>query len=551
MSVSPALAETPAWSAFAPLGVPGGRFPLGLEAVGGRMVAANLFPAITNATRHPRYFSFLAWAYATFEDKWASRLAADKVVRAQRRWRRQLEDALCMCTLFRTPDMTNIIGAREAQRLAKLPTGRMLRFRRSGPSAMDPANYGAAFGDLGLGRRVNGRVFLNSLGRELADAFRTTLETGMDRIEIGALRRLLSGAREIPAGALMTIADRFRIKSVHPKEPEHPILMDLIFGIGPERGVDPFLHRDASTRASGLALLLELIDQGGEHLSEVSDFFPVFACWSFSDGTNVTTGKAWTGRFGVWERFMERNFQKTAIYGIWHEVLAAIRSAQPLPVPGASVVGSLQRAARSCGMLGAAGADVMDWPVNRAFGEAGRRLPSSRKEIGERFLTFDDRISDPATLGGDRLALSLELLLEVILDWEDRSQALSPQQKSLHEHGGVDRLGLPWMARQVRGMNGRTVGDLLQWLIEWCVLAQSQRIAIEKLDEGDRFFIRREDDGYVVIQDQRPNQYFQYDSNRLFGALGVLAGLRLIKRDEGFTLTAAGRSVRDLVAARG
>jgi hypothetical protein len=549
----PALpSEMPAWSAFTPLGIPGGRFPLGLEAVGGRMVAANLFPSITNATRHPRYFSFLAWAYEIFEQQWGTKFATDKIAGAQRKWRRQLEDAICMCTLFKTPEMTNIIGAREAQKLAGLPKGRMVRFRKKGPSAMDPANYGAAFGDLGLGRKVNGRVFLNPLGRELAAAFRTTVEADMDRAEQGALRRLCSGAKEIPAGALMTLADRFRIRSIGSKEPEHPILMDLLFGIAQERVRDPFREHDTLTRAGGLGFLLELVDQGAEQISGVGDFFPLFARGAFSDARPVSVAPPWTAQFGVWERFMERHFQKTSIYGIWHEVLATIRSAQPLPVPAAAIVGSLQLSARSRGMLGNAGADVMDWPVWRAIEAAARRLPSDRKELGDRFLDFDDRISDEhKTVGGDRLALSLELLLQVILDWEGRSQTLPPQQRFLHEHGGIDRLGLPWMARQVRSMSKGTVSDLLQWLIEWCVLAQSQRIAIEKLNDGDRFFIRREDDGYVVVRDQRPNQYFQYDSNRLSGAVGVLAGLRLIKKGDGFLLTAAGKAVRDQVAARG
>src|SRR4051812_10237136 len=90
----------PDWTAFVSDGDSGGRFPLALEAVGANMVAAHLLPAVTNATAHPRYYSFFCWVFGTFEERVSPRFPESKRPQAQRRWGAHLEHALRACTLL-------------------------------------------------------------------------------------------------------------------------------------------------------------------------------------------------------------------------------------------------------------------------------------------------------------------------------------------------------------------------------------------------------------------------------------------------------------------
>jgi hypothetical protein len=158
-------------------------------------------------------------------------------------------------------------------------------------------------------------------------------------------------------------------------------------------------------------------------------------------------------------------------------------------------------------------------------------------------------IEDRATPGVERLGRALVLLLVVVTQWEQEAPRLAQILRALHEHGGPGRLTLPWMAREVRRRSDAPLGELLQWLIEWCVLAQALRVAYEKIDQGDRFFIEQVDGGFALAQDrQRPESYFSPDANRLWGALQVLRGLSLLRPEDPLALTASGRHVRDAVA---
>ena len=56
------------------------------------------------------------------------------------------------------------------------------------------------------------------------------------------------------------------------------------------------------------------------------------------------------------------------------------------------------------------------------------------------------------------------------------------------------RLSLSVFAKDVESRRNDTMAGFLRWVIESCVLAQSGRIAIEKLSRGDfRFFVMRDE----------------------------------------------------------
>lgn len=548
-----AIEPLPDWSLPDDFGEPGGMYPLGLEAVGNVIVDTCLLPGITSNTPHPRYHSFFAWAFWTFEHEAGRSLSGADRRRAQRRWRARLEHVLRACTLYATPEMRGIVGRLTAVAIDGMPRDAAVPLTRKSPTGMSAANYGAAFRALGLSYEDYDGHHLLPLGEELAAAFDTTLRAGADAAERRAIQRLLRGEKVIEAGLLMDIAERFRIRPLVPGEPEHAVLLATFFRLDPTRQqADPLVAREDRARTQTLGLLLELAEQAQGTLSTAADtFFSVFASGAFVDGRPVKlVAAAFTEAFAVWQRYQERRHQKTVVTACWHEVLNGLIDADPKPVPASVLVGRVLRlAGRSPFLATWLGKDPLVGSVAAAQERVARGLPADHGGIGVVAWELVQRIEDLDEPSTERIGRALVLLLAVVHQWRLIADELSPPLRSLHWHGEwSERLTLPWMAHQVAARAEQTVGELLEWLVEWCVLAQALRVAYNKLDAGNRFFIQYVDDGFVLVQHRDASSYFGPDADRLQGAVRVLRGLGLLAPEDPLMATPAGRSVRDAVA---
>lgn len=550
----PPVDETfPSWTALVPTEESGGRYPLAMEAVGAHMVASYLLPAITNATPHPRYYSFFAWVFDTFDKIVAPRVPESGRAKAQRRWRAHLEHAFRACTLHTEPSAKQIIGFRSAIRFEGLSPSAAVRLDAVSPTAFAPQYYGAAFAYLGLGYRASDRMRLTSLGQEMAAAFQESLTAGMSRSESQALRILLSGKPRVPARVLFELAERFRVRTVRAQEPEHAPLIQALFRLDPSRRQpDPVAERADRVRAIGLGLLLDLTKQSDGALTSTADLYRLWATSSFADGRSVVFREAaYNTAFSVWQRYQERQHQKLAVNAVWHEVLNGLDDTHGTPVPAAALVGRCQRLAASSPLLAKwVGAQPLRQTVAAATAAVLGRLPAAANGRGAVAHDMAGDIMSDTTTGTERIGLAIVLLLSVVAQWRAERAHLSQFNRDLHAHGGAARLSLPWMADELQRRGSHPLGSLVQWLVEWCVLSQSMRVAYEKLEQGDRFFIQRTEGGYVINGErQRVSAYFAYDSSRLGGAMSILRELALLKRGTAYTLTTAGERVRRAVCA--
>jgi hypothetical protein len=545
--------EFPSWTALVPADEAGGRYPLAMEAVGSHMVAAYLLPAITNATPHPRYYSFFAWVFDRFDKDVAPRVPESERAKVQRRWRAHLESAFRACTLYSDPTARQIIGYRSAIRLEDRSPSAVVQLDGSAPTAFAPQNYGAAFAYLGLGYRSADRMHLTPLGREAAEAFHEALTTGMSPSERQALLILLSGKPRIPARVLFELAERFRVRAVRSREPEHAPLVQAFFRLDPSRlQADPVAAQADGVRAVGLGLLLDLVGQSDRTLVSPGALYSVWATSRFSNGRRVSFGEEEYGSaFAVWQRFQERQHQKLAVNAVWHEVLNGLEDARGLPVPAAALVGRCQRLAASSSMLRKwMGSEPLQRTVAEALVAVVQRLPITASDRGAAAYDMAQSIMSETTNGAERVGTAVVLLLAVVAQWREERASLSQFLRDLHAHGGAARLALPWMADELQRRESQTLGSLIQWLVEWCVLSQSMRVAYEKIEQGDRFFIQRVDGGYIINGErQLTSAYFSYDSSRLAGAMSILRELSLVRRREGYELTNAGERVRRAIVA--
>lgn len=543
----------PAWTALVPAEESGGRYPLALEAVGAHMVATYLLPAITNATPHPRYYSFFAWVFDTFDRIVAPQVPESGRAKAQRRWRAHLEHAFRACTLHTNPAAKQIIGYRSATRLDGLSASTAVRLDGRAPTAFAPQYYGAAFAYLGLGYRAAERMHLTPLGREMAAAFHKALTAGVSRSERQALRILLSGKSRVPARVLFELAERFRVRTVGAQEPEHAPLIQALFRLDPlRRQSDPVAARADRSRAIGLGLLLDVVGQSNGTISSPADLHPIWATSRFANGQRAAFREpGYETAFAVWQRYQERQHQKLAVNAVWHEVLNGLEDAQGKPVPAAALVGRCQGLAASSPLLAKwVGDGPMQQTVAAATASVVRRLPALASEAGAVAHELAQSIMSETTTGSERMGTAVVLLLAVVAQWRAERASLSQFLRDLHAHGGAGRLTLPWMADELQRRETQTLGSLVQWLVEWCVLSQSMRVAYEKIEQGDRFFIQRTDGGYVINGErQLTSAYFSYDSSRLNGAMSILRELSFLKRGTAYVLTGAGKRVhRDVTA---
>jgi hypothetical protein len=530
--------EFPQWTVRRGFGKVGGRFPLALEAVGQRMIAMHVLPQVTNATAHPRYYAFFCWVFEQFEQRVSHRLQERQVARGQRAWRAYLEHALRACSLANDPQIRQLIGSQKAVRIGGVRRDARVTFPSKSPSGFDPANYGAAFLALGLGFRQNGRYHLTPMGRTLAEAFRGDLLDGMSRRQERALEVLLSRQGDLAYGVLQDLSPRLCIRALSSVDREHRPLIDMFFRHERDEPSD-------RARANGLALLLNLVADAKGSIATAEDLYPLFATARYSDGRIPRlANKALEETFAIWQRYMERQSQKTGFNALWHEVLNLLERHDPLAVSASFIVEHMiKEMESSSALMSLIGARASAISVSEALAVVSAKLPTSVHSRAEKVLRLTEEASDQEC--DDRVGVALVLLLTVVARWEAESLRLTPLHIQLHSFEGPARLTLPWLAQEVRNRGDLSLQELLRWLVEWCILAQSVRVAYEKLDEGDRFFILPVDGGYRLAHErQDPQRYFAYDSSRLRGALSILVDLELLRRTKnGLSVTPLGKAV--------
>src|SRR5690348_6094563 len=150
------MSDFPNWTSYGgALELHRGLYPLGLEAVGMGIVADELLPGITNATVHPRYYSFLSWVFWTFLKERKRKGDSSFRISEQHEWLVRLENIFRSATLLSNPDIKGLIGRTEAIELdPKNPRGRLRVDEERAATAFQAANYSVSFAALGCGKEI-------------------------------------------------------------------------------------------------------------------------------------------------------------------------------------------------------------------------------------------------------------------------------------------------------------------------------------------------------------------------------------------------------------
>ena len=103
-------------------------------------------------------------------------------------------------------------------------------------------------------------------------------------------------------------------------------------------------------------------------------------------------------------------------------------------------------------------------------------------------------------------------------------------------------MSLATIAVDIRHRAEWSVTDLLEWVVDSYVCAQSLKFALEKLRSGQyRFFIERDEEGYRVVRADRERSYLRRDADRLLGALGLLHDLGMTSDARSPQITPTGK----------
>jgi len=253
---------------------PGGLDHLGLAAPI-EYLAGHLTPAITNATRRVRYFSFVPWIYWRY-----AQLRGRGTAKDQRDYVKGMETLFAYANIASGEQWGRIpshiirrIGAKEEWDKAesRLPLRTMKILTK--PSPMEPANYGPSIERLDLVRRnaQGGLTACRPYGIELSK-----------RLDV--MLRKLPQYREMPA---LTLVSRQTVKAWSralcldsvPEE-ERTLLRALFFGF------DPFPDPAGAQRTLSLLLCMELA------MSADTPFGHYDIEFALASGTGLTRSRA-------------------------------------------------------------------------------------------------------------------------------------------------------------------------------------------------------------------------------------------------------------------
>jgi hypothetical protein len=93
-----------------------------------------------------------------------------------------------------------------------------------------------------------------------------------------------------------------------------------------------------------------------------------------------------------------------------------------------------------------------------------------------------------------------------------------------------------------------SVAEFLAWCAEHLCITQSLRVALEKLPQ-DRYFIARDEDGYRIVQPQKPSANLVFDPPRVASSLSLMTDLGLVRAEENYEITSAGEALLERALA--
>jgi hypothetical protein len=516
-----------------------GVYPLGLEAVGSYMVSHFLLPGITDATRHSRYYSFFSWVFWTFLQEQKRQGRTSYKPNEFSGWLVRLENILRAATLDADKDFIGLVGRNKAVTCKDAKDGMLSIDQKVAASGFVPAAYSASFAALHCGQYKGKRAQLTPRGEALAQAFNTAIASQRGGTE--ALKRILSNTPRIAVSTIKSVEHAIRIRPIASGEGEHPLLMDMLLSVPmqqrePDNGEERHLARSRT-----FGLILEIIEYGDGNVAGPNDFHRIFATGGLKGAAKFTPSPEFRNEFEIWKRYQERQVQKLGLYGLWHEVLDFLSKLPRKTAPASEIVAHLlAHYAQSAVLNTWIGENSLAQTVAEADQKILERV-KNHSRFGGAAWSVDQQLYSATTIA-DRVGCSVVLLLMAPHFWSDGPSDLP--FRHLHNLGGRTRLCLSTFAKDVASRRTNTMAQFFRWAIESCVLAQSGRVALEKLSRGDfRFFVMRDESGYRLIKTQDRQQSLNYDASRLSGAINLLRSLSLIQGTQGLRLTLSGRSV--------
>ncbi len=118
-----------------------------------------------------------------------------------------------------------------------------------------------------------------------------------------------------------------------------------------------------------------------------------------------------------------------------------------------------------------------------------QRLSFKPREFGKKAIALAETLINLNASTEDRVGSAVVLLLLCACYW--KSNGSTPPEGQLHKLGGVERISLEAIKKDLSQLTDTTVSDYLQWAVENYVLKQATRVAIQKLPDY-RFFIIRD-----------------------------------------------------------
>lgn len=517
-----------------------GRWPLGLEAMGFR-ISRELLPALTNTTRRARYYSFLAWAHWTFARKLRDQGKSETTHAEQKAWRNRLENALRTATLLDPAYTHGLIGRNSAIPLPDDPRAPYPIDTRVKISAWQAEYYKPSWMALGLGGLKGDVVIVDpGTGALLAKAFDERVRRQDPTGELYA--RLISDDTSVPAGVIQVLGPGLSIRGLDATEPERQLLVERMFHLQVTSNPDARVRSDW-TRSASLTLLLDMIAAGNGEFVSAETAHRLFATGQFSSGRTYTPPPSLRFTLAKWQRYQERQQQKIALSGLWHETLMSIRNSERGRATGAAIHHRIEACTGEAEIVRRwLGADALSSRIDSALARLSSQLPDAVLIEGlAQELT--DYLRD--TTRQDQAGAALLLLLVLAHRWSIISSGLPPEVVAVFR-AAQGELPPPWTANEILSRPQLTLRQLVAHIVERWVLGQSLRVALGKWADGqDRFFVARDEDGYRIVRKQDPHQYLAYDPPRIDSSIEVLEDLALLERDNGLRLTSLGEALRE------
>ena len=405
------------------------------------------------------------------------------------------------------------------------------------PSAFEAQYYGASFGAMELAHRPFRRPpALRPLGHALFQAFEDTIAQCSSPV-VQAVRNLQEAPEEISVGQIRLLSELFEFRALLPEEPEHEVLALTVGGLGFESEESSVGNQN---RARVFALILAALDIKGSRITDVWDLLRFLV----QPAPPTRLQEEFGAELGAWRCFGDRQVQRTAFGGVWSALYEWIRAASYEGVPLEVLKARARELLRP--QVERTRSGVKESPSWGEFVERTARACGDSKQ--ERFAFRWDlsralvaHVKYPLTTE-ERLLRALQVAAACHHSWiaDDRGSEL--MSVALHGYGGSSRLSMTWMLEQLEERRTASVSDVLDWIVERCVLEQIMRVAYTKPRSIEALLIARDEDRLVLTRPDATVEPLAQDTNRLEAALRLMGGLSLVEStDDGLRPTPTGR----------